>query len=336
MKFSLFALILVGFVLTSRAQSNLLISSTATNTAADTNAVADAELKAIMEQDEAAQAEVDKWIRENQAFAEKGAGLPAKELNQKIIKRFEPVRTAYTDFVKRHPKNVEARLAFASFLDDVHDEDGEKEQLEAAKELDPTRPSIWNNLANYHGHVGDVRLAFDYYQKAIDLDPRESVYYHNFGTTVYLFRKDAQEHFHINEQQVFNKALALYSNSMWLDPTNFPLATDVAQSYYGIKPTRVEEALTAWTNAMKIAKTELERQSVHIHLARVKLFADRYPESRAHISQVNEPVLEELRARLVRNIDLQEAKAYGTNLPVITSTNTPTPAANPTNRPAAK
>jgi len=305
-----------------------------TNALHGTNLLVEAQLKQIMLQDEEAQAEVDKWIRDNQAFDEKGAGIPPKELNEKILKRLEPVRTAYEDFVNRHPKHVDARLAFASFLDDIHDEDGEKEQLLAAKELDPSRPSIWNNLANYNGHVGDVRLAFDYYQKAIDLDPNESVYYHNFGTTVYLFRKDAREHYNIDEQQVFDKALALYSNSMRLDPTNFPLATDVAQSYYGIKPIRVEDALVAWTNAMKIAKTELEKQSVHIHLARVKLFAERFDESRSHIGQVKEPLLEELRARLIRNIDLQEAKARGTNAPASALTNAPT--ASATNSPTAK
>ena len=298
-------------------------SIVATNAPASTNELLEAKLRIIMLKDEMAQTEVDKWIRDNQAFAEKGAGIPPKELNQKILKRFEPVRTAYEDFIKRHPKHVEARLAYASFLSDIYDEEGEKEQLLAAKELDPSRPSIWNNLANYYGHNGEVRTAFTHYEKAIELDPNESVYYHNFGTTVYLFRRDVEAHYHINEQQVFDKALTLYSNSMRLDPTNFPLAIDVAQSYYGIKPTRLEDALVAWTNAMKIAKTDLERQSVHVHLARMKLSAERFSEARAHIGQVKEPMLEELRVRLVGNIDSQEAKAHGTNAPPSTATNAP-------------
>ena len=31
-----------------------------------------------------------------------------------------------------------------------------------------------------------VKKAFSYYEKAIELDPKEPVYYHNFGTTVFL------------------------------------------------------------------------------------------------------------------------------------------------------
>jgi tetratricopeptide (TPR) repeat protein len=321
---------LIALAVNARAQpSNLSAAASSTNSAsvlttnatANTNELLEAELRVIMLKDEMAQAEVDKWIRDNQAFAEKGAGMPPKELNQKILKRFEPVRAAYEDFIKRNPRHVEARLAYASFLSDVHDEEAEKEQLLAAKEIDPSRPSIWNNLANYYGHNGEVRTAFTHYEKAIELDPNESVYYHNFGTTVYLFRRDVEAHYSINEQQVFDKALALYSNSMRLDPANFSLATDVAQSYYGIKPTRVEDALVAWTNAMNIAKTDLEKQSVHIHLARVKLFADRFDQSRAHMSHVNDPMLEELRTRLVKNLDLQEARARGTNASSATTTN---------------
>jgi tetratricopeptide (TPR) repeat protein len=290
-----------------------------TNAVSDTNAAAiQARLEAIMVQDQDAQDEVDRWIQENQKFEAEGVGERNRNLNQKILKRFQSVREAYDEFIKLHPKNVEARLAYASFLSDIYDEAGERDQLLVAKDLDPTRPSIWNNLANYNGHRGDVRIAFDYYQKAIDLDPNESVYYHNFGTTVYLFRRDAEEHWKINEQQVFDKALTLYSNAMRLDPTNFSLATDVAQSYYGIKPTRLEDALKSWTNAMSIATTPFETQGVHIHLARTKLAANLFDEARAHIAVVNDPKLEELRARVKRNIEFQESAARTNSTPAPT------------------
>jgi len=58
-----------------------------------------------------------------------------------------------------------------------------------------------------------VKKAFDYYAKAIELNPQEPIYYHNFGTTVYLFRKDAMDFYGITEQQVYDKALGLYSKA---------------------------------------------------------------------------------------------------------------------------
>ena len=263
----------------------------------------------LVEDDDATQAEVDKWIQDNNAFAAKGAGAKPADLNRRIHERFEPIRKRYEEFIKQHPEHVRARVAYASFLGDIHDEAAAQEQLEKALELDTNNPAVYNNLANIYGHDGPVKKAFEYYAKAIDLNPRESVYYHNFGTTVYLFRKDAKEFYDITEQQVFDKALELYAQALKLDPTNFPLASDIAQTYYGIKPTRTEDALQAWTNALHIANDEIEREGVYLHFARLKLHAERFDEARAHIAAVTNEMYNDLRNRLARNIELQEKEA---------------------------
>jgi tetratricopeptide (TPR) repeat protein len=188
-------------------------------------------------------------------------------------------------------------------------------QLEKARGLDPKNPAVWNNLANYYGHEGEVTNAFAYYARAIELNPAEPVYYHNLGTTVYLFRKDAREFYHINEQQVFDKALGLYSNAIRLDPTNFPLASDVAQTYYGIRPLRTNDALQAWTNALSIARDEVEREGVYIHFARLETSIGRYDAARAQLAAVTNAEYADLKARLTRNLAEKEKAAAGTNAP---------------------
>ncbi|HSY09805.1 MAG TPA: hypothetical protein VK840_02710, partial [Candidatus Dormibacteraeota bacterium] len=202
------------------------------------NDPAEQELQKLMADDDAAQAEVDKWIRDNNAFAAQGAGESKAELNKRILARFDPVRKGYEDFLRRYPDNARGHLAYGSFLNDIGDEDASVEQNETARKLDPKNPAAWNNLANYYGEHGPLTNAFTDYSKAIELNPAEPVYYQNFATTVYLFRKDAEQFYGINEQQVFDKALTLYQKAVRLDPGNFPLATDYAQSYYGIKPLR--------------------------------------------------------------------------------------------------
>ncbi len=298
------------------ALSNLVVKETGVSVAiANTNDPVEKELQKLMEQDDEAQAEVDKWIRENQEFVAKGAGVSAAALNDRIRKRFEPVRKAYDDFVTRHPKNARARVAYASFLGDIRDEDGEFDQLEKARALDSTDPAVWNNLANYHGHYGPVTKAFDYYAKAIELNPNEPIYYHNFGTTVFLFRKDAVEHFNITEQQVFDKALELYSHALKLDPANFPLASDVAQTYYGIKPPRTDDALRSWTNALSLAHDEIEREGVYVHFARIKTHSGRFAEAHAHLEAITNAMYADLKRRLARALNDKENEAKGTNAP---------------------
>jgi len=280
----------------------------------------------LMADDDEAQAEVDKWIRDNQEFAAQGAGISREGLSRRILERFAPVRKGYETFLLQHTNHVRARIAYASFLNDIHEEEGAITQLEIAREIDPSEPSVWNNLANHYGHLGPVTKAFDYYTKAIALNPNEPVYYHNFGTTVFLFRKDAREHYQISEQQVFDKALAHYHEAMKLAPTDFPLASDVAQTFYGIRPSRPEDALRAWTNAFNLANDDIEREGVHTHFARVKLHAGRFDEARFHLNTVTNEMYAELKRRLTRSLKDEEVKAKDTNAPTAGTNAPPTEA----------
>jgi tetratricopeptide (TPR) repeat protein len=296
------------------AATNIVTNATSATATAQSKEEIEKEFHKVMEADDEAQADVDKWIRDNEEFAAKGVGTPPAELRRRIQERFEPVRKGYEDFLERHPNHVQARVAYASFLGDLKDEESAEAQLEKALALDPKDPAIYNNLANIYGHIGPVKKAFEYYGKAIQLNPLEPVYYHNFGTTVYLFRTDAKEYYGIDEQQVFEKAFGLYSNAMRLDPMNFPLASDVAQTYYGVKPMPVETALHAWTNALRIAHDEIEREGVYVHFARVKILAGRFAEARAHLETVTNVMYAQLKERLERNLNEREREA-ATNTP---------------------
>jgi tetratricopeptide (TPR) repeat protein len=201
--------------------------------------------------------------------------------------------------------------------------------MEKARELDPTNPAAWNNLANHYGHRSPVKKAFEYYAKAIELDPKEPVYRQNLATTTYLFRKDAQEYYNINEQQVFDRALELYRSALKLDPTNLLLAIDYAQTYYGIRPMRTNEALESWTNALTLTKTSDEKQGVFLHLARVELNTGHFDEARTHLNAITNVEMMDLRRRLVRNWIEKRDKALGvTNSATLISTNIPAGAAS--------
>ena len=284
-------------------------------TAADPNDPVEKEYQKLLETDDAAQEEVDKWIRDETAFRERGAGLPDATLRARIEQRLKAVRDTYDIFLRRHPDHARAHLAYGSFLMETHEEEQAVNQMEKARELDPKNPAAWNNLANYYGHRSPVKKAFEYYAKAIELNPKEAVYYQNLATTVFLFRPDAMEFYKIDEPQVFDKALDLYRKAMTLDPDNFVLASDYAMSYYGIKPMRTGDAIAAWESALKIASNDKEREGVYIHLARIKLDAARFEEVHRLLNNVTNEMYVSLKNRLLRNLERQEKAATGTNAP---------------------
>lgn len=285
----------------------------------------------LLEMDDDAQAEVDQWIKEDQQFKEKGAeGLT---LRPRILQRFQPVKNAYEEFLKKNPNHVEGRIAYGSFLNDIGEEDSAEVQWQKARELAPTNSAVWNNLANFYGHNGNVQKAFDYYAKAIELNPKETVYFQNYATTVYLFRKDAMEHFKITEEQVFQKAMALYNQALDLDPQNFVLAADVAQSYYGIKPKVTgdpvadkkavdkvtNDAIAAWLKALQLARDDAERQGVYVHLARVQINAGRFDGARKNLDSVTNEMFSTTKKLLLKKLTKMET----TNSPSATAITQP-------------
>jgi tetratricopeptide (TPR) repeat protein len=261
----------------------------------------------LLLEDDAAQAEVDAWIQQAPSGDTDDHPFADATLELRIKQRFDTIRRRYESFLQRHPKHARAFVAYGSFLHDIGEELAAKARWEQALEIDPTLPAAWNNLANYYGHRGPVKKAFEFYEKAIELDPAQSLYYHNFGTTVYLFRKDVREYYGITEQEVFDKALNLYDQAMELDPDNFLLASDVAQTFYGIRPMRLDDALAAWRKTYSLARDDIERQGIELHFARLKLGDDRFNEAREHLSRVTHPMYQVLKERLERNIRRQES-----------------------------
>lgn len=263
----------------------------------------------LLELDDTATKDIDKWILDAQALEKESGSAPNITLKAKIQQRLEEVKGAYNRFLEQNPKHVKTWLAYGGFLNEIGEEDDAAAKWEKARELEPSNPAPWNNLANFYGHKSPVKKAFEYYAKAIELNPNEPVYYHNFGTTVFLFRKDAREYYGIDEQQVFDKALELYRKSLKLDPDNFYLAQDIAQTYYGIKPQRFDEAVKAWDYVLSKARDDMERQGVQLHLARFKLTAGKFDEARTHLSLVKDPQYDEVKSRVMATLERKEKEA---------------------------
>lgn len=262
----------------------------------------EADFQKVMALDDTAHEEIDKWIKENGAFAQKGAGLSQAVLSLRIEQRLEPVKKAYEGFLQRHPTHARGQLAFGSFLNDIGEEADARKRWEKALALDSTNPAAFNNLANSYGQTGPVSKAFELYAKAIELNPRQPIYYHNLASVIALHRKDAAEHYRFSEQQVLRHALSLYRLAQQFDAGNFQLATDIAQVFYGLQPPDHEAAIAAWTAVLPLARTDLEREATQLHLARVKAAAGKLNEARLHLNSVTNAALTSMKGRLSREL----------------------------------
>ncbi len=156
------------------AVSNLVEKTTGVSAKVEAVDPIEKEFKELMASDDAAHEEIDRWVKDADAFEQKGAGNPNSTLKARILQRRELVKKGYENFLERHPKHAKARLAYGSFLYEADEEEG-VQQWEMAREADPKNPAAWNNLANFYGHRGPVQKAFEYYARAIEIEPAEAV-----------------------------------------------------------------------------------------------------------------------------------------------------------------
>lgn len=276
------------------------------------------EYQELLARDDAAQEEVDEWIKQSEASPDAAANLT---LNARIKQRFESVESGYVDFLRRNPGHTRARLAFGSMLSDFGRGDEAVAQWEKARELDPRNPATWNNLADHFSHVGPARKCLEYFAKAVELAPQEPLYRYNLATAVAVFRVDARDLYRLpDDQAVLRKAIELYRDARQLTPADFKLATDLAQVYYLLQPAPaadaagrvrareafVAEGVRAWQDAEKLARDELDRQGVAIHLARFCGMHGQYAEARKQLAIVAHPGLADVKARVARSLDEKE------------------------------
>lgn len=275
-----------------------------------TNSPVEAEFQALLKLDDETSDQVEKWL---DALPD-GAPVPA-ELKERIDTRHDAVRKSYVDFIARNPKHAPAVIAYGSFLGDIGDEFAMTDQWEKAREMDPSNPAIWNNLAGHYAHRGPIEKAFPYFEKAIELNPKEPQYWHSLGTVTYLFRRDSEVYYKTDEQGVFRKAFEFYDKAVQLRPLDFKLAADVAQTWYGVKPEPSDSndgkkaaelklagsGLTAWTNAFRLAPDDVDREGVRLHYARWQIRVGLWDDARKNLDLVTNSVHTVVKDRLERN-----------------------------------
>jgi len=269
---------------------------------AKTSAV-EREFRELLKLDDRLHVEVDKWIRDNSALAEANAGIPRESLGEQIRIRLRKVEEAYVSFVAKHPKHIEARLAFGGYYSGLGDADKAIGQWVEARDLNPKNPVPWNNLGKAYGQKGNVSESIRHFTKASELAPKQPLYYRNLAAMLFAYPDHAARHYLIGRAFVVPKVISLFKKARELDPKNFPLAADAAMAYLATQPLQSKEAIAAWNEALALAPDDRSKQGVQIHLARIYAHIGDSNKAREILDAVIDPKLVVLRDDILKKLD---------------------------------
>ena len=271
----------------------------------------DPEFQKLLEADQDTIDQIQRWLQEAQKAANSTNALRSITLPGRIEERINQMKEKYEDFIRRHPKHVQARLAYGSFLEEVGEPEAALQQWEQAKKLAPNDPVVWNNLGTFYGHHGPIKKALECFEKARKLNPQEPLYARNLGALISVYRRDAREYYKLPDDiAVLAKAVSLYEEALRHATNHFLWATEVAEIYYFLPPhskdPRVrkmeQDAWKAWQRAWRLAPDELTRQGVDVHLARWAIRLGRFQEAQKILSRITHPQLQPLRQILERRL----------------------------------
>ena len=194
-----------------------------------------------MTEDDAAMDEVDDWIRTQfRPGDQRRRRLSKDELNQRIKARLDGVRQQYGQFLNNTPTTPMAIWRTAVFW------------TTSAMRDWPLRN--FRPRANWTQKIPPPGTAWPITTAKTGRSPmpssiikRRSTWIHPKPCTTKIlprwcmsFAGDAIAFYGITETQVFDKSLACTARPSNWPRRNFELASDYAESYYGIRPLRIE------------------------------------------------------------------------------------------------
>ena len=223
------------------------------------------------------------------------------------------------EFLKEHPENTKARIAYASFLTHLDNRQGAIKQWKQALSDEPNNAAALNNLAT---HLGSVALqsntneglgdAFKAMEKAAAIAPKQPLYHHNYATLLCSFLPQASKHYKTSSNKVILKAIKEYDLAIRLDPDNFEFAADRAEAFQDFKPFRYEEALKAWKMAQQVASTHDERDWAHLQTAithyKANLWRKAFDDLGKMSGEYHTPLLNQLRAAIGAKMKAENIK----------------------------
>ncbi|MGH7994853.1 MAG: hypothetical protein ACREFX_00720 [Opitutaceae bacterium] len=271
---------LAGPVLPARAQAGT-----------GTETMADRTLRGIVERQKALLAEMDE-------ASKKPGQLDVESFRTQL----ESLVHEYDLLLQQSPDFAAGYASYGYLLSKLDMRKAAMAALLKADRLDPSIALVKNELGNFLAEDGKVLEAADYYRAAMKLAPSEPLYPYQLGTLLYEGRDIFMKEGGYTRADIDREMQDAFRRAAELAPNQIAFTYRYAESFYDLAQPKWDEAYRAWAALEAKARSPIERETMILHEANVRLKQDRPDEARALLAQVTLPQLQDQRQKLVAKL----------------------------------
>ena len=267
---------------------SLTLAAAAPLRAAEDETLADRTLRQLVEQQKALLAEE----------ARKNPNFDAANFETQM----QLVLQGYELLLRDNPKYAPGYAAYGYLLGKVGQRKASIAILLKANQLDPDVPLVKNQIGNFLAEEGRAREALPYYLAAIKLEPKEPLYHYQLGTLLYVAHDEFLASGEWTADGLNHTMHEAFRQAAELAPDRLEFTYRYAESFYDLTTPDWDGALKAWNALEAKAATEIERQTMRLHVINVLLKQGKTDHARVLLDTVTEPALQGQKEKLVAQL----------------------------------
>ena len=217
--------------------------------------------------------------------------------------QIEQVCRGYEELLRANPKLAQGYAAYGYLLSKVGQRKESIAMLLKANQLDPDQPLVKNQIGNYLAEEGKPLDALPYYMSAIKLAPKEPLYHYQLGTLLYEARDDFLKAGEWKKDAIDRAIHEAFRQAAELAPERIEFTYRYAESFYDLETPDWDAALKEWSTLELKAPTAIERETMRLHAANIRIKQGKRDEARAILNTVTEPVLLKQKEKLVAQLE---------------------------------
>ena len=256
--------------------------------AADPESLADRTLKQLVE-------------RQKDLLAEEARKSPGFDQDN-FQTQMQLVCQGYEVLLRDNPSYAPGYAAYGYLLGKIGQHKASIAILLRANKLDPDMALVKNQIGNFLAEDGHPREALPYYLAAIKLEPKEPLYHYQLGTLLYVAHDDFIKSGEWTVDGLSHAMQEAFRQAAQLAPDRIEFTYRYAESFYDLENPDWDVALKAWNALEAKAPTELERQTMRLHVINVLLKQGKAEHAHVLLDTVTEPTLQAQKQKLVAQL----------------------------------